>query len=223
MTVVMNNDPAWVPLDIKRITVSEGSGALTVRVNDGWWSQRVLRFSRLGVPSEVSPVAENISNSSSNPITFFGRDSSNFKVQFGDSAGAFSITPGNVFDCPVGVASGSTLWLLSRDSLRTDNVEMNKTVFKGELTMGGSTIKVGDNHQLVFDGAKLSGTGTLVIDGACEAGSVVLNGCRLRVRAADAEKLTVTSADSKLRVAMTVVGENVEIYQRPLGVIMLVR
>ena len=223
MTVVMNNDPAWVPLDIKRITVSEGSGALTVRVNDGWWSQRVLRFSSLGVPSEVSPVAENISNDSANLITFFGRDSSNFKVQFGDSAGAFAITTGNVFDCPVGVASGSILWLLPQDSLRTDNAEMNKTVFKGELTMGGSTIKVGGNHQLVFNGAKLSGTGTLVIDGASEAGSVVLNGCRLRVRSADAEKLTVTSADAKMRIARLVVGENVEIYQRPLGAIMLVR
>ena len=163
-------------------------------------------------------------NNSANPVKFYGRtDGSNFKVDFGASAGAFAITPGNVFDCPVGVASGSALWLLPQDSLRTDNVEMNKTVFKGELTMGGSTIKVGGNHQLVFDGAKLSGTGTLVIDGASEAGSVVLNGCRLRVRSADAEKLTVTSAVANMRVARTVVGDNVEFYQRSLGVITIVR
>ena len=173
--------------------------------------------------SDVFPVEMNILNNSANPVKFYGREGgSNFKVDFGASAGAFAITPGNVFDCPVGVASGSTLWL-PQDSLRTDNAEMNKTVFKGELTMGGSTIKVGGNHQLVFDGAKLSGTGTLVIDGACEAGSVVLNGCRLRVSSADAKKLTVTSANANMRVARTVVGDNVEFYQRSLGVIMIVR
>lgn len=223
LIVAVSTDPSGVSLPIKTICVSEGAGALTIRIADDLWNTRPLRFSSLGDLSATAPSANNIANSSSNPITFFGRGSSNFKVQFGASAGAFAITPGNVFDCPVEVASGSTLWLLPQDSLRTDNAEMNKTVFKGELTMGGSTIKVGENHQLVFNGAKLSGTGTLVIDGACEAGSVVLNGCRLRVRYADAEKLTVTSADSKLRVARTVVGDNVELYQRPLGAIMLVR
>lgn len=40
---------------------------------------------------------------------------------------------------------------------------------------------------------------------------------------ADAEKLTVTSAVANMRVARTVVGDNVEFYQRYLGVIMIVR
>ena len=50
-------------------------------------------FASLGTVSDVLPVEMNILNNSANPVKFYGREGgSNFKVDFGASAGAFAIS-----------------------------------------------------------------------------------------------------------------------------------
>lgn len=148
---------------VQAIYVSEGAGALTIRTGQGWWTERMLQFRK----DTGNPSITNFLNKSSKPVTFFGAEDSDLRVTVGNAWGECKFGPGAVYDLPFSVTD-TKVWFVGQAEARTDNEEMNKTVFK--KTADIKTADIGLNHWV-----EVSGTLAVTEDVAVK-GKLILNG-----------------------------------------------
>lgn len=148
---------------VQAIYVSEGAGALTIRTGQGWWTERMLQFRK----DTGNPSITNFLNKSSKPVTFFGAEDSNLRVTVGNAWGECKFGPGAVYDLPFSVTD-TKVRFVGQAEARTDNEEMNKSVFK--KTADIKTADIGMNHWV-----EVFGTFTVAEDVAVN-GKLILNG-----------------------------------------------
>ena len=173
-TVVLTNTTSET-VYIQSVRVEEGAGAVTIRIPDGWFNARKLQFRRIGGGSE-RPSVTNIVNNSSHPLTFHYEDSSKLSVHFDNYSGDWAAMPGVIYEGPVTMASGAKAWLLPQTDLRTDNDEMNKSVFKNAVTFSANGLAIGANHEVDIPS---TGTMTIPSDDFTVKGTLVVDGGKL--------------------------------------------
>ena len=160
---------------VQAIYVSKGAGALTIRTGQGWWSTRTLQFRK----DTNNPSITNFINKSSNPVTFFGANDSNLRITVGNAWGQCKFGPGAIYDLPFSVPD-TKVWFVGQAEPRTDNVEMNKSVFKKTAEVCDADI--GLNHWVEVSGT-FTVTNTLAV-----TGKLILNGGTMSC-------LTITQAE----------------------------
>ena len=173
LTVVITNASNKAVL-LQAMYVAEGAGRVTIRQPEGWSWPRAFQFRRIGSGSE-RPAVTNFINKSSHPVEFL----SPVSVVFANSWGDFAIMPGAVYngdfsmtrddENPQQSAKG---WLLAQDAMRTDNDEMNRSVFKGKTTFERGFF-LGTNHEawVIGNNASL----TVIQDDFTVEGKLVLD------------------------------------------------
>ena len=137
--------------NVQGVRLEQGAGSVTLTLDDGWFNGRQLLVRRTTAGGTWTPGITNFVNLSSNPFTIKSGLNASLNILFSNAWGDFYMMPGVVFDCPVTAAMDSRGWLLSQAVLRTDNVEMNRTVFKRTATFY-NTLHVGENHELRVSG-----------------------------------------------------------------------
>lgn len=137
--------------NVQGVRLEQGAGSVTLTLDDGWFNGRQLLVRRTTASGTWTPGITNFVNLSSNPFTIKSGLNASLNILFSNAWGDFYMMPGVVFDCPVTAAMDSRGWLLSQAVLRTDNVEMNRTVFKRTATFY-NTLHVGENHELWVSG-----------------------------------------------------------------------
>ena len=137
--------------NVQGVRLEQGAGSVTLTLGDGWYTGRQLLVRRLGGVGSENPGITNFVNNSSNPFTIRSGVNAPLNILFSNTWGDFAMMPGVVFDCPVTSAMDSRGWFLPQVALRTDNAEMNRTVFKRTATFY-NTLHVGENHELRVSG-----------------------------------------------------------------------
>ncbi len=150
LTVLLNEGS-----NVQGVRFEEGAGRVVLTLGDGWYNGRQLLFRRNMQGGVANPSIVNISNKSAYPFTIKTGLNATLNVFFGNAWGDFAMTPGVVFDCPVSAASDSNGWFLSQENPRTDNEEMNRTVFKRSANFY-KKVTVGENHEVWISGDKAS-------------------------------------------------------------------
>ena len=141
--------------NVQGVRLEEGAGSVTLTLGDGWYNGRQLLVRRTTVSGTWTPAITNFVNLSSNPFTIKNGLNAQLNILFSNAWGDFYMMPGVVFDCPVASATDNRGWLLPQATLRTDNAEMNRTVFKRTATLY-NTLHVGENHELRVSGDSAS-------------------------------------------------------------------
>ena len=136
---------------VQGVRLEQGAGSVTLTLGDGWHNGRQLLVRRTTASGTWTPGITNFVNLSSNPFTIKSGLNASLNILFSNAWGDFAMMPGVVFDCPVTSAIDSRGWLLPQAALRTDNAEMNRTVFKRTATFY-NTLHVGENHELRVSG-----------------------------------------------------------------------
>ena len=137
--------------NVQGVRLEQGAGSVTLTLGDGWYNGRQLLVRRTTASGTWTPGITNFVNLSSNPFTIKSGLNASLNILFSNAWGDFAMMPGVVFDCPVTSAMDSRGWLLPQAALRTDNAEMNRTVFKRTATFY-NTLHVGENHELWVSG-----------------------------------------------------------------------
>ena len=137
--------------NVQGVRLEQGAGSVTLTLGDGWYNGRQLLVRRTMVSGTWTPAITNFVNLSSNPFTIKNGLNAQLNIFFSNAWGDFYMMPGVVFDCPVASATDNRGWLLPQATLRTDNAEMNRTVFKRTATFY-NTLHVGENHELRVSG-----------------------------------------------------------------------
>ena len=163
--------------NVQGVRLEEGAGSVTLTLGDGWYNGRQLLVRRTTTGDTWAPAITNFVNLSSNPFTIKNGLNAQLNILFSNAWGDFYMMPGVVFDCPVTSATDNRGWLLPQATLRADNGEMNRTVFKRTATLY-NTLHVGANHELWVSGA----TAALVVaygngnNGVIEESVIDMNG-----------------------------------------------
>ena len=137
--------------NVQGVRLEQGAGSVTLTLDDGWYNGRQLLVRRTTASGTWTPGITNFVNLSSNPFTIKSGLNASLNILFSNAWGDFYMMPGVVFDCPVTAAMDSRGWFLPQAALRTDNGEMNRTVFKRTATFY-NTLHVGENHELWVSG-----------------------------------------------------------------------
>ena len=197
-TVVLTNTTEET-VYIQSVRVEEGAGAVTIRIPDGWFNARKLQFRRIGGGSE-RPSVTNIVNNSSYPLTFRYADSSKLAIHFDNYSGDWAAMPGVIYEGPVTMASNAKAWLLPQTDLRTDNDEMNKSVFKNAVTFSAKGLAIGANHEVDIPS---TGTMTIPSDDFTVKGTLVVDVgklvCRRRLAVAGNGRLRLVALKFDIR------------------------
>ena len=137
--------------NVQGVRLEQGAGSVTLTLGDGWYNDRQLLVRRTTASGTWTPGITNFVNLSSNPFTIKSGLNASLNILFSNAWSDFYMMPGVVFDCSVTAAVDSRGWLLPQAALRTDNGEMNRTVFKRTATFY-NTLHVGENHELRVSG-----------------------------------------------------------------------
>jgi len=144
---------------VQGVRLEQVAGSVTLTLDDGWYNGRQLLVRRTTASGTWTPGITNFVNLSSNPFTIKSGLNASLNILFSNAWGDFYMMPGVVFDCSVTSATDSRGWFLPQATLRTDNDEMNRTVFKRTATFY-NTLHVGENHELWVSG----NTATLAVE-----------------------------------------------------------
>ena len=156
--------------NVQGLRFEEGAGSVTLTLGDGWFNGRQLLIRRNMQSGTSTPGITNILNMSSNPFTVRSGLNATLNVLFSNAWGDFALTPGVIFDCPVSAVDSSNGWFLPQTALRTDNEEMNRTIFMRTANFY-NTVTIGANHEVWVTGDAASmtvegGDGAIVVNGS---------------------------------------------------------
>lgn len=156
--------------NVQGLRFEEGAGSVTLTLGDGWFNGRQLLIRRNMQGGTSTPGITNILNMSSNPFTVRSGLNATLNVLFSNAWGDFALTPGVIFDCPVSAVDSSNGWFLPQAALRTDNEEMNRTLFMRTANFY-NTVTIGANHEVWVTGDAASmtvegGDGAIVVNGS---------------------------------------------------------
>lgn len=137
--------------NVQGVRLEQGTGSVTLTLEDGWYNGRQLLVRRTKASNTWRPGVTNFVNNSSYPLTIKSGSNASLNILFDYAWGDFAMMPGVVFDCSVAAATDARGRFLPQETLRTDNAEMNKTVFKRTATFY-NTLYIGENHELWVSG-----------------------------------------------------------------------